>query len=337
MPDNGDYFSVQASTDGTSWTTLSLKIGNQIGQLWYGTVSSFTEASADLGPYDGSNNFYLRFRFQSDSDLEVGEGLFVDDVEITAADITYSGTASDYQYFQGTSMATPHVAGLAALIWGLDLGQTYTQIKQRILNGVEVKSGLQGRILTGGRINAFNSVRNVPTSPMNLSATAVSSSRINLSWSDNSYGEDGFKIERKTGAGGIYALIAVTPANTTSYADTGLDELTTYHYRVSAYLGINSSDFSATTSATTRSPIDSGREGDGSCFIATAGFGWPFDRLADFIREHESAKIVTRWMLYPFVGLAYIALHTTIAQQITFGLALLATLCFVTFRRKCRR
>jgi subtilisin family serine protease len=316
MPDNGDYFSVQASTDGTSWTTLSLKIGNQRGQLWYGTVSSFTEASADLGPYDGSNTFYLRFRFQSDSDLEVGEGLFVDDVEITAADMTYSGTASDYQYLQGTSMATPHVAGLAALIWGLDLGQTYTQIKQRVLNGVEVKSGLTGRILTRGRINAFNSVRNVPTSPTDLSATAVSSSRINLSWSDNSYGEDGFKIERKTGAGGMYSLIAVTAANTTSYADTGLDELTTYHYRISAYLGINSSNFSADTSATTSSTTtssDGGGGGGGPCFIATAGFNWHLDRSADFIKEHESSK----------------------AQQITFGLALLAALCFVAFRRKC--
>ena len=318
IPESGDYFSVQASTDGTSWTTLYLKIGSQFGQFWYGTVPSFVEATADLGPYDGSITFYLRFRFQSDLDLELGEGLFVDDVEITAADMTYSGTASDYQYFQGTSMATPHVAGLAALIWGLDLGQTYTQIKQRILNGVEVKSGLKGSILTGGRINAFNSVRNVPTSPMNLSATAVSSSRINLSWSDNSYGEDGFKIERKTGAGGIYALIAVTPANTTSYADTGLDELTTYHYRVNAYLGINSSDFSATTSATTSDTTSEksggGGGGGGGCFIATAGFGSHLDRSADFIRERESAN----------------------ARKISLGLVLLATLCFVTFRRRCR-
>ena len=319
IPESGDYFSVQVSTDGTSWTTLSLKIGNQIGQLWYGTVSAFTEASADLGPYDGSNTFYLRFRFQSDADSDVGEGWFVDDVEITAADTTYSFNTDDYQYFNGTSMATPHVAGLAALIWGLDLGQTYDQIKQRILNGVEVKSGLRGRILTGGRINAFNSVRNVPSPPMNLSATAVSSSRINLSWSDNSYGEDGFKIERKTGASGIYSQIAVTAANTTSYADTGLDELTTYHYRVSAYLGINSSDFSASTSATTSAttPASSGGGGGGGggCFIATAGFGWHLDSSADFIGEHESAN----------------------ALKISFGFALLATLCFVTFRRKYKR
>jgi subtilisin family serine protease len=276
IPESGDYSSVQASTDGTSWTTLNLKIGSQIGQLWYGTVSSFVEATADLGPYDGSNTFYLRFRFYSDPDLEVGEGWFIDDVEVTAADSSYPNPQGQYyQYLQGTSMATPHVAGLAALIWGLDLGQTYAEIKERVLNGVEVKSGLEGTILTGGRINAFNSVRNVPTSPSNLSGTAVSSSKINLSWSDNSYGEDGFKIERRKGASGIFSQIAVTPANTTSYRDTGLDELTTYYYRVSAFSGINTSDFSANTSVTTSattttSGLDVG-EG-GGCFLATAAF-----------------------------------------------------------------
>jgi subtilisin family serine protease len=228
----------------------------------------------DLGNYDGSNTVYVRFLFTSDGSTNF-DGWYIDDVSVSAAENTYPNPQDQYyQYLDGTSMATPHVAGLAALIWGLDLGQTYDQIKQRIFNGVEVKSGLKGTILTGGRINAFNSVRNVPTSPMNLSATSVSSSRINLSWSDNSYGEDGFKIERKTGASGIYSQIAVTGANTTSYADTGLDELTTYHYRVSATLGISSSDFSAdtsaTTSATTTSSDGGGGGGGGPCFIATA-------------------------------------------------------------------
>ncbi|MEE8599353.1 MAG: S8 family serine peptidase, partial [Dehalococcoidales bacterium] len=278
-----DFLYVQSSTDAINWTDQDILIGTTVFSRISGTSSgAWLSAFVDLGPYDGNGTVYIRFRFTSDGNI-VDDGWYIDDVSVSAADTTYSGGASDYQYFQGTSMATPHVAGLAALIWGLDLGQTYDQIKQRILNGVEVKSGLKGTILTGGRINAFNSVRNVPTSPTNLSATAVSSSRINLSWSDNSYGEDGFKIERKTGASGIYSQIAVTAANTTSYADTGLDELTTYHYRVSAYLGINSSDFSASTSATTSATIssttnsnsDGGRKGIHSCFIVTAAFGSP--------------------------------------------------------------
>ncbi|MFA9612972.1 MAG: fibronectin type III domain-containing protein, partial [Deltaproteobacteria bacterium] len=214
---------------------------------------------------------------------------------------------------QGTSMATPHVSGLAALLLADDPGLSAIQVKERILNGAEVKSGLAGVLLTAARINAYYSIRNVPAPPSSLSAAAASSSGINLTWSDSSYGEDGFKIERKMDVGGIYAQIAATAANTTTYSDTGLDKSTTYYYRIRSYNGTNNSDFSAETSATTPAPSSGGGGGGGGCFIATAGFGWHLDRSADFIREHESAK----------------------AQQITFGLALLATLCFVTFRRKC--
>jgi subtilisin family serine protease len=318
-----DFLYVQSSTDLINWTDQDILIGTTGFSRISGTSSgAWLSGFVDLGAYDGNGTVYIRFRFTSDGNI-VDDGWYIDDVSVSTADTTYSGGASDYQYFQGTSMATPHVAGLAALIWGLDLGQTYDQIKQRILNGVEVKSGLTGTILTGGRINAFNSVRNVPTSPTNLSATAVSSSRINLSWSDNSYGEDGFKIERQKGAGGVYSQVAVTPANATSYADTGLDASTTYYYRVSAYLGINSSYFSASASATTSSTTSSatsstkeaGRKGIHSCFIATAGSDSHLDSSADFMRKPESDN----------------------AQRTSYGLALLATLGFVIFRRRSER
>ncbi|MEE9120552.1 MAG: S8 family serine peptidase, partial [Syntrophobacteria bacterium] len=268
-----DWLYVQVSTDLATWTNQDIKIGSTVySRISGSSAGSWDKAYVDLGNYDGSNTVYVRFLFTSGGSTNF-DGWYIDDLSVTAADTTYSGGASDYQYFQGTSMATPHVSGLAALLLADDPGLSAIQVKERILNGAEVKSGLAGMLVTGGRINAFNSVRNVPTSPTNLSATAASSSKINLSWSDNSYGEDGFKIERKTGASGIYSQIAVTAANTTSYADTGLDELTTYHYRVSASLGISSSDFSADTSATTSATTtssDGGGGGGGPCFIATA-------------------------------------------------------------------
>lgn len=44
-------------------------------------------------------------------------------------------------------------------------------------------------------------VPNPPSAPSGLSANAVSSSQINLSWTDNSNNETGFRIERKSGGG----------------------------------------------------------------------------------------------------------------------------------------
>ena len=90
-----------------------------------------------------------------------------------------------------------------------------------------------------------------PVAPSGLSATSISSSQINLSWTDNATNETGFKIERKTGSGGTYAQIATTGADVTTYNDTGLTEGTTYFYRVRATNAVGDSAYSAEASATT--------------------------------------------------------------------------------------
>ena len=94
-----------------------------------------------------------------------------------------------------------------------------------------------------------------PAAPSNLGATAVSSSQIDLSWTDNSSDETGFRIERKT-SGGSYSLIADVAAGTTSFSNTGLAELTTYIYRVYAYNNIGNSDYSPEATATTMEYVE---------------------------------------------------------------------------------
>ena len=79
--------------------------------------------------------------------------------------------------------------------------------------------------------------------PTSATATAVSSSQINLTWIDNSASETGYKIERKTTATGTYAQIDQVGANVQSYSDTnGLDPNTRYYYRVRATNGTIDSD-----------------------------------------------------------------------------------------------
>jgi len=187
----------------------------------------------------------------------------------------YSTTRNDtYESWDGTSMATPFVAGLAALIWHTNTNLTYSQVKDRILNGVDTKSSLDGEVLTGGRINAYNSIQNLPSPPSSLAATAASSSQIDLSWTDNSYGEEGFKIERKTGSGGAYDQIDTVGANVESYSDTGLSTSTTYYYRVRSYRSGQNSAYSneadAIPSAASSSSGGGGGGGGGGCFISTA-------------------------------------------------------------------
>ena len=92
-----------------------------------------------------------------------------------------------------------------------------------------------------------------PIAPANLAATAVSSSQINLTWTDSDNTETGFKIERCTGEGCIdFIQIATVDANVTSYSNTGLAAATSYSYRVRAYNTGGDSDYSNTASAITQ-------------------------------------------------------------------------------------
>ena len=76
----------------------------------------------------------------------------------------------------------------------------------------------------------------VPAAPSNLTAKVVSKSQINLTWTDNSTNETGFKIERCTGTScSNFAQIATVVANVTTYSNTGLARNTAYKYRVRAY------------------------------------------------------------------------------------------------------
>ncbi|MCI0536488.1 MAG: fibronectin type III domain-containing protein [Verrucomicrobiales bacterium] len=92
-----------------------------------------------------------------------------------------------------------------------------------------------------------------PVAPSNLAAVAVSSSQINLTWSDLSDNENGFKIQRSTDNVN-FALVASVGANITSYSNTGLAVDTTYYYRVKAYNSGGSSPYSNVASATTGQP-----------------------------------------------------------------------------------
>jgi predicted phage tail protein len=91
-----------------------------------------------------------------------------------------------------------------------------------------------------------------PTAPTGLTANAISKTQINLSWTDSADNEDGFKIERCTGATCTkFAKIATVGANITAYSNTGLRKGTTYRYRVAAYNAGGTSGYSNIVAATT--------------------------------------------------------------------------------------
>ncbi len=78
----------------------------------------------------------------------------------------------------------------------------------------------------------------LPAVPTSLATTVISSSRIDLAWTDRSSSETGFEIDRATNSTFTSGLTTVTVgANVTTYQSTGLTSGTKYYYRVRATLG----------------------------------------------------------------------------------------------------
>ena len=112
--------------------------------------------------------------------------------------------------------------------------QTITYIKGSTWNGTQTGLLYGANAIAALAFCAVPIANPGPTSPSNLTATAISASQINLAWTDNSNNETGFKVERSATLNGIYTLIATTATNATTYNNTGLTASTPYFYKVSA-------------------------------------------------------------------------------------------------------
>jgi hypothetical protein len=92
----------------------------------------------------------------------------------------------------------------------------------------------------------------LPMAPSELTATAVSSCQVNLSWTDNSINDFGFYIERKAGQNGAYARVASISLINNNHTDTmGLQPSTSYYYRVCSHNSLGKSPYSNEVSVTT--------------------------------------------------------------------------------------
>ena len=94
-----------------------------------------------------------------------------------------------------------------------------------------------------------------PAAPTGLTATAASSSAIDLAWIDNATNETGYTVERSPDGATWTAVTSALAAGTTSYRDTGLAPSTTYKYRVKATNAAGSSPYSNTATATTTTVV----------------------------------------------------------------------------------
>jgi subtilisin family serine protease len=138
-----DKLSLEASRDTVNWTAISEMSGS--------TSGTFFELSDDLSSFDGEPSVYLRYHLKT-NDSVTADGAQLDDVSVRCLSGTYAGDELGYR--EGTSMAAPHVAGVAALVLAKYPTLGTVGVRDAILRGVDPKPAFAGKLASGGRLNA---------------------------------------------------------------------------------------------------------------------------------------------------------------------------------------
>jgi hypothetical protein len=146
-----------------------------IGQNLFGdTGAAFELVEMSISPLDGQL-VTPSLRFHSDQSV-VGDGGYVDNLHVDCRSQTYNDAVArddaaaggSYTAISGTSMAAPHVAGVAALVRALAPGAPPSQVVEALRNGAQPVPGMAGVTVSGGvvdAVGAMDAFLAVPTPP----------------------------------------------------------------------------------------------------------------------------------------------------------------------------
>ena len=135
-----DLLSADLSFDGLNWDSFRQYTGTGSG------VDQFDASDMDF------SRFYLRFRLSSGGSYQ-GIGVGVRSVTVSAIN-DLDTTNPSYQFSSGTSFSAPIVSGVVCMVWTHQPSLTAVQVKEIILKSVRKVPALDGKVLTGGMVDA---------------------------------------------------------------------------------------------------------------------------------------------------------------------------------------
>jgi subtilisin family serine protease len=155
----GDFFDAGAFADADDGEVI---VGGH--SITGSSGGAFEDAEASISELDGQNDARPFFGLKSDGS-GIADGVHLDELRVFCRDTDYvnavaagQGYAEDdagnYVRFDGTSMAAPHVSGIAALVRAADPGASAAEVVRAIRDGATRRPTLAGRVLTGGSASA---------------------------------------------------------------------------------------------------------------------------------------------------------------------------------------
>ncbi len=149
---DSDYLDINYSIDGINWNWVDYRTG-------YEDEFISDESTSLTGAAEMFDSFYFGFGITSDNSIN-GDGVYLENISLTRK----SFEISEYNYSNasGTSMAAPFVSGVAGLILTVNPELTNIQVKNKIIYSVDKVNSLSNKVMSGGRLNAYNALLSDP-------------------------------------------------------------------------------------------------------------------------------------------------------------------------------
>jgi subtilisin family serine protease len=165
--------SVSRGVGGTFWQEVLLDGDTLLG---LGSANSGRFSYDFRSQLSEGGELEVSFSYTAGPNPGPSDGVWLDDIELHCT--ARIGEPGGYRFLQGTSMATPHVTGAAALLFSLKPSASVTEVRQGLLGSVDRIPSLAGKTTSGGRLDvaaALDLFDAVPPPTPTLSATSPSS------------------------------------------------------------------------------------------------------------------------------------------------------------------